>query len=44
MGDEIPYDVANLFIRNKKGFHGALGRDGWRLPTYNSPIVTMEWL
>ena len=44
LGANITYSQANLYVRNKKGMHQAMTRDGWHLPSYNSPIVTMDWL
>lgn len=43
LGDQIPYDVAGQYIRNKKGLHNSMRRNGWHLPSYNSPIITMDW-
>ena len=40
----ISYNDASKYIRNKRLLHEAMGRDGWELPAYGSPICTLEFL
>ena len=41
LGDEVPYSVANLYMRDREGLYTAMARSKFVLPTLNCPLVTM---
>ena len=40
----VSYGEISRFVRNHKQMHQAMSKNGWRLPSFNSAICTLEFM